>query len=180
MFGYMADQRHRIPRSRELITKVFIPCFCFISRSKDVGVDEFFNNDLDSDDEEPESDNEDFAGIDTIVEEDDGSDMELPKPKKQTAAEKQKQAAKEEAAKKIQLDALKEKDPEFYKYLQENDQELLAFDGEMEDLVSEEEMDEDEDEEEEDDDEEMEGSDEEMEEDVSPKVCRQNLYWQLS
>ncbi|KAG0326887.1 Nucleolar Complex 2 protein [Podila humilis] len=125
-----------------------------------MSVDEFFNNDLDSDDEEPESDNEDFAGIDTIVEEDDGSDIESPK--KQTPAEKKKQAAKEEAAQKIQLDALKEKDPEFYKYLQENDSELLDFDGEMEDLVSEEE--DDEDEEEQDDNMEGEDEDEEMEE----------------
>ena len=105
-------------------------------RSADKSVDEFFNNDLDSDEEEPESDNEDFAGIDTIVEEDDGSDMDVPTPKKLTAAQKEKQAAKEEAANKIQLDALKEKDPEFYKYLQENDQELLDFDGEMEDVVA--------------------------------------------
>ncbi|KAG0196918.1 Nucleolar Complex 2 protein [Mortierella sp. GBA30] len=131
-------------------------------KTKDMGVDEFFNNDLDSeDDEEPESDNEDFAGIDTIVEGDDGSDMETPMPTKQTVAQKEKQAAKEEAAHKIQLEALKEKDPEFYKYLQENDKELLDFDGEMEDLVSEEE---DEDEEGEgNEDEDMEGSDEEME-----------------
>ncbi|KAG9320265.1 hypothetical protein KVV02_001184, partial [Mortierella alpina] len=132
-------------------------------KSADKSVDEFFNNDLDSDDEEPESDNEDFAGIDTIVEEDDGSDMDMPTPKKLTTAQKEKLAAKEEAANKIQLDALKEKDPEFYKYLQENDQELLDFDGEMEDLVSEEE-DEDEQEDDEEEDEEMQGSDEEMEE----------------
>lgn len=127
-----------------------------------MSVDEFFNNDLDSDDEEPESDNEDFAGIDTIVEEDDGSDVDIA-PKKQTAAEKKKQAAKEEAAQKIQLDALKEKDPEFYKYLQENDSELLDFDGEMEDLVSEEEDDEDEN-----DDEAMEGDEDEEMEEVKP------------
>ncbi|KAF9980366.1 Nucleolar Complex 2 protein [Mortierella antarctica] len=132
-------------------------------KSADKSVDEFFNNDLDSDDEEPESDNEDFAGIDTIVEEDDGSDMDMPTPKKLTTAQKEKLAAKEEAANKIQLDALKEKDPEFYKYLQENDQELLDFDGEMEDLVSEEE-DEDEQEDDEEEDEEMQGTDEEMEE----------------
>ncbi|KAF9557987.1 Nucleolar Complex 2 protein [Mortierella alpina] len=132
-------------------------------KSADKSVDEFFNNDLDSDDEEPESDNEDFAGIDTIVEEDDGSDMDMPTPKKLTAAQKEKLAAKEEASNKIQLDALKEKDPEFYKYLQENDKELLDFDGEMEDLVSEEE-DEDEQEGGEDEDEDMQGSDEEMEE----------------
>ncbi|KAG0089272.1 Nucleolar Complex 2 protein [Podila epicladia] len=131
-------------------------------KTKDMGVDEFFNNDLDSDDEEPESDNEDFAGIDTIVEDDDGSDADLP-PKKQTAAEKRKQAAKEEAAQKIQLDALKEKDPEFYKYLQENDSELLDFDGEMEDLVSEEE-----DDEAEDDDEEMEDEEDEKMEEIKP------------
>ncbi|CAO3574075.1 unnamed protein product [Mortierella alpina] len=132
-------------------------------KSADKSVDEFFNNDLDSDDEEPESDNEDFAGIDTIVEEDDGSDMDMPTPKKLSAAQKEKLAAKEEAASKIQLDALKDKDPEFYKYLQENDQELLEFDGEMEDLVSEEE-DEDEQEGDEEEDEDMQGSDEEMEE----------------
>ncbi|KAG0326164.1 Nucleolar Complex 2 protein [Dissophora globulifera] len=133
-------------------------------KSNEMSVDQFFNNDLDSDDdEEPESDNEDFAGIDTIVEEDDGSDMEAPAPKKQSASEKAKQVAKEEANQKIQLQALKEKDPEFFKYLQENDQELLEFDDEMEDLVSEEEdADDDEDEGDEDD------EDEEMEE-AEPK-----------
>ncbi|KAF9921911.1 Nucleolar Complex 2 protein [Linnemannia zychae] len=137
-------------------------------KSKDMGVDEFFNNGLDSDsDEEPEeSDNEDFAGIDTIVEEDDGSDMDTPAPKKQTAAEKKKQDAKEEASKKMQLAALKEKDPEFYKYLQENDAELLDFEGEMEDLVSEEEDEDNEDDEEA---EEMEVDSEEDMEKETPK-----------
>ncbi|KAG0222798.1 Nucleolar Complex 2 protein, partial [Actinomortierella wolfii] len=113
---------------------------------KNMGVDEFFNNEFDDSDEEPEdSDNEDFEGIDTIVEEDDGSDMEMPVPKKnKTAADKAKQAEKEAATQKMTLDALKEKDPEFYKYLQENDRELLDFEGEMEDLESEEEEEEDE------------------------------------
>ncbi|KAF9167572.1 Nucleolar Complex 2 protein [Actinomortierella ambigua] len=109
------------------------------SKVKDMGVDEFFNNELEDSDEEPEeSDDEDFAGIDTIVEEDDGSDMEAPTPKKnKSPAEKAKQAEKEAASKKMTLDALKEKDPEFYKYLQQNDEELLNFEGEMEDLESE-------------------------------------------
>ncbi|XP_067873148.1 nucleolar complex protein 2 homolog [Heterodontus francisci] len=84
-----------------------------------LSVDEFFTSTFDSDS------NCDSEGDDSAVE-DVGKEKKALQPEVQgKKKEKQKGAAQEH---KEQLSRLKEKDPEFFKFLEQNDQKLLNFD----------------------------------------------------
>jgi nucleolar complex protein 2 len=84
-------------------------------------------------------DSEDEAGFDDVTPAEDApSDDELGE--EDTAVRTQNKTLKSEISQhKAELEALKKKDPEFYKYLEDYDKELLDFDEEDEEMGGEEE-----------------------------------------
>ncbi|ORX89450.1 Noc2-domain-containing protein [Basidiobolus meristosporus CBS 931.73] len=117
----------------------------FDERYKDMSVDDFLNGGFEEAENESASD---FDELDAVGDEEVDSEQEEPVKKGKDGLKK---VGKDASKHKQELESLREKDPEFYKFLAENDKELLNFDYSDEDEISDDEIEasEDDDEEEE-------------------------------
>ncbi|KAG2453202.1 hypothetical protein HYH02_002526 [Chlamydomonas schloesseri] len=117
------------------------------------------DDELDGDDDDEDGDGEEDGAVEGLSGEEEEEEEEGDEEAEEAAAAAagdavaadNKRLRGEISKHRAQLEALREKDPEFYKYLQEADAELLGFgDGEEDDEDDEEESDDEEDEDEED------------------------------
>ncbi|KAK9710056.1 Nucleolar Complex 2 protein, partial [Basidiobolus ranarum] len=102
----------------------------FDERYKDMSVDDFLNGGFE---ENEKASGSDFDELDTVG--DDGVDSEEEEPVKK-GKDGLKKVGKDASKHKEELEALREKDPEFYKFLANNDKDLLNFDYSDEEDIS--------------------------------------------
>ena len=104
---------------------------------KDQNLEDFLDNWDESDDEEEQNDNDEEKQVDDDEEEqtegessEEEEDVKSERSKDKVLTKKSKTGAKDQ---KSYITSLKDKDPEFFEFLKENDEELLNFDESSED-----------------------------------------------